>query len=119
MRETLVITAAITILLPACASQDHSLKYLQIGMSDDEASRVLSLYLTFLPNELERGTATVSSCVDADIEFDCDYFIEHESEACNFGTYVLPNACLDDQSICLPFMFVLDERSRECANDAT
>ena len=115
MRDTLVIIAVLTMFLPACATKDQSLEYLQIGMSDDEAARVLSLYLTFLPDEAEHGTATVSSCSDAATDVDCDYFIEHQIEACSFGTYVFPNPCLDRQTLCLPFMFIPDERSRECA----
>ena len=119
MKERLIIAAIVSLLMPACATQDSSLEYMQIGLSDDEAAQVLSLYLTYLPDELEKGKATVSSCVDAAINVDCDFFIEHEIEACSFGTYVLPNVCADYQSICLPLMFIPDDRSRLCAGDAT
>jgi hypothetical protein len=110
----MAIALTLALFLPACATQSPSLEYLQIGMSDDEAARILSLYLTYLPDTLEHGQATISSCSDAATDVDCDFFIEHQMEACTFGTYVLPNACVGSQSYCFPFLFIPDERRSEC-----
>ncbi len=103
----------ITLALSACATDSRPPAYFSTGISAELAAQILSDYLAFLPDEWERGTITVKSCSDANIEVDCDYFVEHETRSCDFGAYLILFPA--GTGLTIPFFKAFpDERALEC-----
>ena len=75
--------------LSACATDAQSPEYEAGGLPDDIAAQILIEYKRFLPDVWERGTITVESCSGKETELMCDYFIEHQTNSCDFGAYII------------------------------
>ena len=88
-RHKVLVIFAITAAVSACASDPIPPEYLKIDMPEDAAASVLGAYLQFLPSEWERGTITISPCEAADIDVDCDFYVDHHTRQCDFGAYML------------------------------
>jgi hypothetical protein len=106
------VTFVLGFALSACASDPMPPDYRRIGMPDDAAASVLGEYLLFLPSEWERGTITISPCEEADIDVDCDFYVEHHTRQCDFGAYML---YFSGDAYNRPhYKTIPDERAKDC-----
>jgi len=112
--RSILLCLTISLTLPACTASPQPLHVVSSGVSAEVQAKIMSDYLVGLRKEWSNGTIYLSTCDEANIAVDCDYYIEHDTVDCLFGVYLLefPGTHFFPHH----FKSIPDERAFDCAS---
>jgi len=84
------------------------------GVPQDVSRQLIEWFRGAMPQGRQRGAISIQRCSEAEIEVECDYFMEHDDGRCVSGFYTIEhcrgNTCWQNP--------IPDERVKACALDA-